>query len=158
MDAKTIADARNFLRSFRSLLAFADAIDQIGTVESDMVALRASYEELLKSISNAKAELEAIRTEAANASDEATAIKNEARKEAKRVKDQANIAAVAAVKKADEDCKVLVEKARASAANWDQRVAAAAKEFEKKQAELVEVEKQLASAKEQLKELLARFG
>lgn len=157
MDAKAIQDARNFLRAFRSVFAFAETVDALGTLEADMASARTAYEALIAETQNAKAELEAVRLEKAGAHDEADSIRADARKEAKRVKEQSALAATAALKKCTDDCNDLVNSAKTKASDADKRLAKATKELEQKQAELAEVEKQLAAAKAQLSELLARF-
>ena len=157
MDAKVLQDARSFLRSFRSVIAFADAIDQAGTLESDMAAGRKAYEDLLKSVANAKSELEVLRAESSGLQKEADAIKGEARAEAKRLKDQATVAANTKTKNAEDVCRTLVENAKNAASSMDQRAAHAAKEVEAKKAELAEVENQLASVTKALQDLKAKL-
>lgn len=157
MDAKVLQDARNFLRGFRSAVAFAEAVDGLANLEASMAAAKDAYEGVLVETQNAKGELEVIRAECARAHEENDALRGEARKEAKRLKEQASVAATAKLKKCEEDCATLVQNAKNEASSMDQRVAHAQHEVEKAQAELATVNGQLADAKAQLDELLARF-
>lgn len=158
MDAKVVQDARSFLRSFRGALAFAEALDTLATLEADTATIQRAYEEANKLASNARAELEAIRTESAGVQAEADAIRAAAKAEAKRVKDQAAVAAAAKIKAADEHCESAVKRAKAEVAEWDKRIVTATKELENTAAALKLLNEQLANAKAEMQELVARLG
>lgn len=153
MDAKVVQDARAFLRAFRTVLAFAESIDQAGTLEEDMVNARAEHARLFKEIHDQKASLSALQQDAVRVADEMVAEKAAVRKEVKRMKDQAEVAAAATEKRVAAECEVLVTRAKHDAQAWDARVLAARDELDKTKAELAEVEKQLASTKKTLEEL-----
>lgn len=75
MDAKVINEARTFLRNFRSVLSFADMVDQIGTWEGALTEIKISAKDEQAKLDRLKEDLKALEKEHEKAKKEIAAAK-----------------------------------------------------------------------------------
>ena len=156
MDAKTVADARNFLRSMRAAVAFAETVEEIGALESLVASLKHSYDVLTIDINKARAILLELGEQQKAAESEIEAAKAEGRKVAKDMKAKTELAFTAKMKDATEVSEAMVAKAKDEASAWDHRAAVAKKEFEENKAKADMKAKELADIQAKLDALFAK--
>jgi len=156
MDAKTVADARNFLRSMRAAVAFAETVEEIGALESLVASLKHSYDVLTIDINKARAILLELGEQQKAAESEIEAAKAEGRKVAKDMKAKTELAFTAKMKDATEVSEAMVAKAKDEASAWDHRAAVAKKEFEENKAKADMKAKELADIQVKLDALFAK--
>ena len=155
MDAKTVTDARNFLRGMRSAIAFAETIEEASALESLVASLKHSYDVLTIDINKARAMLLELGEQQKAAENEIETAKNEARKVAKDAKTKADIAMTAKMKDATEVSAAMVAKAKDEASAWDHRAAVAKKEFEDYKGQADAKAAELEKTKVKLQDLFA---
>jgi len=167
MDAKTVADARNFLRSFRSVITFAEHIDQFASLESELAILKETYQGkaafLQKEHAETRVVIEAQRAQLASMRMEQNQIlemmetaKGEAHKIVKDAKAKAELAMTAKLKDATEVAEAMVAKAKDEASAWDHRTSVAKAEFEDFKAQADAKQKDLADIQAKLEALFAK--
>jgi len=155
MDAKTVTDARSFLRSMRAAIAFAETVEEIGSTEDAVAILKRDYETLSNEIGEQRAILLELGEQQKAAESEIEAAKAEGRKVAKDMKAKTELAFTAKMKDATEVSEAMVAKAKDEASAWDHRTMVAKKEFEQAKAELAILQTKLAETKIQLEALFA---
>ena len=156
MDAKTVTDARSFLRSMRAAIAFAETVEEIGSTEDAVAILKRDYETLSNEIGEQRAILLELGEQQKAAESEIEAAKAEGRKVAKDMKAKTELAFTAKMKDATEVSEAMVAKAKDEASAWDHRAAVARKEFEENKAKADTKAKELADIQAKLDALFAK--
>lgn len=153
MDTKVVAEARNFLRMMRSAVAFAEEIDRIGSLDTDLNSVREEHRKNLVVIDAQRTLLATMKMEQAQILETIETAKAEARRIVKDAKEKAEIAATAKLKAADADSAEILRKARDEASAWDHRASVVQAEFTAMKKELADVEAKLSITKDSLKKL-----
>ena len=153
MDAQVINEARAFLRNFRSVLYFADLVDQIGTWQDALTEVRISVKEKQEELAKTQSELDGLKSWVSDAKAEIT----KAKKAAKDIEAEARSAAKETMKAAEKDAALLLSQAADQQKAEEQKLAEIRQEIGKlsKQrdaalAELENTKKEHAALKERI--------
>ena len=151
---KAAADARVLLRGFKALQEVADALEDAGKAQQHAEEARAMLAALLPQIEAAEEKLTSVRAEAAG-------VVSEAKAEAGRLRDAAEVKAdeiVARAKEREAEASRAVDAAKseckAAQANADAVVREAKAKRDALQAECFDFEKRVDAAKERIAQLL----
>jgi dsDNA-specific endonuclease/ATPase MutS2 len=141
-------------RQMRAIIELAEQIGEIDEVAAKKQAMADEYNGFIGKLMDVKKELAAATADTQAAKDEALKLRKEAKDEAKKIKSNAEAQASAKLNEAEAKAAALVENAKKEAFSWDERVIAARDEFEKRSAEIAELDKQMISTKAKVEKLL----